>query len=85
MRIGIDFGGTKIEGILLADGGRELARQRIATGNHDNCGQQILANAVDEALQQARYIVVDAVRCYMNKTEAFASLQEPRSDQNYIG
>jgi fructokinase len=31
MRIGIDLGGTKIEGIALNDGGRELARRRIAT------------------------------------------------------
>lgn len=31
MRIGIDVGGTKIEGLLLGDGGREVARRRIAT------------------------------------------------------
>ncbi len=31
MRIGIDLGGTKIEGIVLADDGRELARQRVPT------------------------------------------------------
>ena len=31
VRIGIDVGGTKIEGLLLGDGGREVARQRIAT------------------------------------------------------
>lgn len=31
MRIGIDLGGTKIEGLVLDDGGRELARHRIAT------------------------------------------------------
>ena len=30
MRIGIDLGGTKIEGIVLADDGRELVRKRIA-------------------------------------------------------
>ncbi len=30
MRIGIDLGGTKIEGIVLADDGREVARKRIA-------------------------------------------------------
>jgi fructokinase len=35
MRIGVDLGGTKIEGIALADDGRELARQRIATPRHD--------------------------------------------------
>src|SRR5450432_1631820 len=31
MRIGIDVGGTKIEGIALDDGGRERARHRVAT------------------------------------------------------
>ena len=31
VRIGIDVGGTKIEGLLLGDDGRELARQRVAT------------------------------------------------------
>jgi fructokinase len=31
MRIGIDLGGTKIEGLALDDDGRELARVRIAT------------------------------------------------------
>ena len=31
MRIGIDVGGTKIEGIALADGGETLVRQRVST------------------------------------------------------
>lgn len=31
MRIGIDLGGTKIEGIVLADDGRECARLRVPT------------------------------------------------------
>ncbi len=31
VRIGIDMGGTKIEALALDDGGRELARRRIAT------------------------------------------------------
>ena len=31
MRIGIDLGGTKIEGIVLDDGGKERARVRVAT------------------------------------------------------
>lgn len=36
MRIGIDLGGTKIEGLALADDGRELHRRRIAAprGNY---------------------------------------------------
>ncbi|MFT6550788.1 MAG: fructokinase, partial [Zhongshania marina] len=35
MRIGIDLGGTKIEGILLADSGEQIARERIATPAHN--------------------------------------------------
>jgi predicted NBD/HSP70 family sugar kinase len=31
VRIGIDVGGTKIEGLALGDDGRELSRQRLAT------------------------------------------------------
>jgi fructokinase len=35
MRIGIDLGGTKIEGIAIADSGEELARRRIASPRGD--------------------------------------------------
>jgi fructokinase len=35
VRIGIDLGGTKIEGIALGAEGRELARRRVATPRHD--------------------------------------------------
>ena len=31
MKIGIDLGGTKTEGILIDDEGKELARNRIKT------------------------------------------------------
>jgi fructokinase len=34
-RIGIDLGGTKIEGIVLDDGGRVLAQERVATPRDD--------------------------------------------------
>ena len=35
MRIGIDMGGTKIEGIALADNGEELRRIRVQTPRYD--------------------------------------------------
>lgn len=35
MRIGIDLGGTKIEGVLLDSGGRMLCRERIPTPQND--------------------------------------------------
>lgn len=38
MRIGIDLGGTKIEGIALAADGRELARRRVPTPRDDYAG-----------------------------------------------
>jgi fructokinase len=38
VRIGIDLGGTKIEGIALDDGGAELARRRVPTPQGDYFG-----------------------------------------------
>ena len=35
MRIGVDWGGTKIEAIALSDAGAALVRKRIATPQHD--------------------------------------------------
>ena len=34
MRIGVDLGGTKIEGVLLDDNGQQIARERVATPAH---------------------------------------------------
>ncbi|MBI3493542.1 MAG: ROK family protein, partial [Acidobacteria bacterium] len=45
MRIGIDLGGTKIEGIAIADEGRELRRTRVATPRGDY--HETLAAIVD--------------------------------------
>ena len=53
MRIGIDLGGTKIEGIALAGDGREIARQRIASprGNYDDTVRAVagLVTAIEAA------------------------------------
>ena len=38
MRIGIDLGGTKIEGIALDDAGQVLVRRRVATPRNDYAG-----------------------------------------------
>ena len=38
MRIGIDLGGTKIEGLALDDEGRELGRLRVPTPRRDYDG-----------------------------------------------
>jgi fructokinase len=38
MRIGVDFGGTKIEAIAIDAAGRELGRHRIPTPRHDYDG-----------------------------------------------
>ncbi|PHS76864.1 MAG: transcriptional regulator [Rhodospirillaceae bacterium] len=49
MRIGIDLGGTKIEAILLASDGRELARVRQATPQGDYTGTiQAIVGLVDQ-------------------------------------
>jgi len=35
MRVGLDLGGTKIEGVALDEGGAQLARRRVATPRED--------------------------------------------------
>ena len=52
MRIGIDLGGTKTEGIALADDGRELARRRVDSGRHYAATVETIAGLV-EHLEQA--------------------------------
>ncbi len=54
MRIGIDLGGSKIEGILLGDDGRELARGRVATpaGNY-RATVDAVANLISELEKSA--------------------------------
>lgn len=53
MRIGIDLGGTKIEGVVLADDGEVLARQRIPTpGNHYPLILDAVCDLVAELEQQ---------------------------------
>ena len=53
MRIGIDLGGTKIEGLALADDGRELDRRRIAAprGNYGDTVRAVtdLVSAIESA------------------------------------
>ena len=56
MRIGIDLGGTKIEGIALGDHGRELDRRRVAAprGHYDDTIRAIveLVAAIENATTQ---------------------------------
>ena len=49
MRIGIDLGGTKIEGLALGDDGRELERRRIPTprGSYDDTVRAIVDLVVE--------------------------------------
>lgn len=59
-RIGIDLGGTKIEGVALAEDGRELDRSRIPTPGDDYQGVlQAIAGLVNEI--SARHDVADTV------------------------
>lgn len=57
MRIGIDLGGTKIEGIALAPGGRQLDRRRVAAprGSYDDTIRAIvdLVNAIESDVSGA--------------------------------
>jgi len=48
MRIGVDLGGTKIEGVVLGDKGEILCRHRVATPQHDYLGTlNAVANLVE--------------------------------------
>ena len=51
MRIGIDLGGTKIEGIALADDGAELGRRRVPTPREYD-GSIAAVAAIVEELEQ---------------------------------
>jgi fructokinase len=51
VRIGIDLGGTKIEGIVLDDGGRERARRRVATPKGDYAATVAAIAALVAALE----------------------------------
>ena len=57
MRIGIDLGGTKIEGLALGDDGRELDRRRITAprGNYDDTIRAIveLVETIESAVSPA--------------------------------
>ena len=52
MRIGIDLGGTKIEGIAIADDGKERLRRRIVAprGDYEHTIAAVagLVNAIEE-------------------------------------
>jgi fructokinase len=51
VRIGIDLGGTKIEGVALADDGRELLRRRVATPRGDYAATIEAIGGLVEALE----------------------------------
>jgi fructokinase len=53
MRIGIDLGGTKIEGVALAADGREAARVRVPTPQRDYDGTIAAIGSVIADLEQA--------------------------------
>jgi fructokinase len=53
VRIGIDLGGTKIEGIALDEAGRELARQRVPTPHGDYRGTVDAIAALVGAIESA--------------------------------
>ena len=52
MRIGIDLGGTKIEGLALGDDGRELGRTRVATPRRDYDGTLAAIAGLVHTLEQ---------------------------------
>lgn len=57
MRIGIDLGGTKIEGVALADDGRELRRERVPTEQQRGYGH--IVDAVGRLVERMREVAPD--------------------------
>jgi fructokinase len=56
LRIGIDLGGTKIEGLALDDAGAEILRLRVATPQHDYAATlQAIAEVVREIERRSEY------------------------------
>ena len=51
MRVGIDLGGTKIEGIALDDAGQVLVRRRVPTPRGDNAGTVAAIAALVRAIE----------------------------------
>lgn len=51
MRIGVDFGGTKIEAVALDEGGDTLARRRVPTPRHDYEGSVRAVRELVETLE----------------------------------
>jgi fructokinase len=51
MRLGLDYGGTKIEGVVLADDGTERARARVATPRFDYDGGVRAIRGLMESLE----------------------------------
>lgn len=51
MLVGIDWGGTKIEGIAMAEDGRELLRLREPTPRHDYFGCMAVIKTMIDALE----------------------------------
>jgi fructokinase len=59
MRIGVDVGGTKIEGLVLGDDGREVMRQRVSTPKEYDAVLAAIAGLVAE-LDKATKVVSPA-------------------------
>jgi fructokinase len=61
MRLGLDYGGTKIEGIVLDSGGAERARARVPTPRHDYDGGVRAIRGLLEQLETAAGGQVESV------------------------
>jgi fructokinase len=53
VRIGIDLGGTKIEGIVLSEDGREVLRKRVATPREYTATVSAIGELVEELEREA--------------------------------
>ena len=79
MRIGIDLGGTKIEGVALSESGVELFRQRVATpqGDYRATLQSIvdLINLIEKDVGEQGSIGIGTPGCTVAGERSIAQFQ----------
>ena len=87
MRIGIDLGGTKVEGLALGDDGRERERRRVTAprGNYDDTVQAIvdLVAALEESAD--RRLVPPSASAYPGRFQPATGLIKNANSTWLIG
>jgi fructokinase len=82
MRIGIDLGGTKIEGVALADDGRQLLRERVPT--EQQRGYAHIVDAVGGLVERMRVAAPDCTAIGVGTPGAVSSRSGRMKNSNTL-